>query len=473
MINNTPWRTRAPQIGMLARRTAGTMTIVGLALIVVAAFVGASATPAAADDKDDDSTVTTPVGDTTTTTVDDKDTTTTTVDDKDTTTTTVDDKDTTTTTVDTTTTSAPERKLRAQIEGTCTYDGGAASYVVTVTITGPAGGAGSVTLDGGANYPFSVDGSGTTTVTAVAHAGTNAVLVKSTAGEVVAAAELTLNDCTPDSIETTAHASAICRDGMAFAAVSIQGAPGATGTVSVDGSTTGFTLDASGVADVTLQAAFATMTVTVTDGDGTTVLGPQVLVAENCAPEDTTTTTAPPSTTVPTTGPTTTTQPKQPHTATGASSSGQCVVSDTVTYSISVVVVGDPGATGIIGIGDLHYEYLIYDQGQHMLTVPAAPGDTAIVVSDDIAGEVHSSTVSIEDCQDTEVLGTSTGGENVTTPDVAVLGSQVELPFTGPADGPLAAVGAALVAAGAVILLATGNRREDDHIMDAGWNVLG
>ncbi len=367
----------------------------------------------------------------------------------------------------------------ATVNAQCDVNDGTAVYTVEVTVTGASGATGVVDVNGvTAGYEL-VDGSATVTV--AGQAGTNTVTVTDDVAGAVHSEEVVLEDCgqtdvAPIGVEITPICKTSPGGTQVEVRVSLTGEPGAGGQVVVNGSAEPYTLDADGVDVVTVPATGPDLTVTVEDAEGAVLFGPTTMPAPDCQdqpeppkdePEPPKDEPEPPKD-----------EPEPPtYQATGASAEGRCTAGETVSYAVTVTVSGEPGATGVVTASGTAVKYVIYDGGTAEVTVPAAVGTVDVTVVDDVAGLIHQGTVDIADCGQVEVLGSATGAGAGTSnaPDVAVLGAQIEqpaeLPFTGPADGPLAAAGAILVAAGAVLLLATRSRTEDDADLMVGWNL--
>jgi LPXTG-motif cell wall-anchored protein len=201
----------------------------------------------------------------------------------------------------------------------------------------------------------------------------------------------------------SATASGACEvtvDGVSYPIeVVITGASGATGTVTINGSDIGYTIDADGEVTVTAQGAAGSNTVVVVD-DVSGLLLDDTIVIEECG----TTTTTQPTTT--TTQPTTTTT--QPTT-----------------------------------------------------TTTQATTTTTEAVTTTSAPETTSTSVAATTSQATTAT-TGGGTSESTAPPVSVLPAQVDqggtLPDTGIANGSLALVGAMLIVTGAGLLVLT-NRK--------------
>jgi len=310
----------------------------------------------------------------------------------------------------------------------------------------------------------------------------------------------------------TAVATAVCEvtgNGSSYPIdVTVTGDPGATGTVTINGTDIAYTIDADGSITVSAQGVEGTNTIVVTDDVGGVLLNTSVDL-EDCA--NTTTTTAPATTTTtqPTTTttqpPTTTTQPTttttQPPTTTstvppttppppagdGAAAIAVCeVTGNGSSYPVDVTVTGDPGATGTVTINGTDIAYTIDADGSITVSTQGVEGTNTVRVTDDVSGDLLDETFDLQNCETTTpssvvatTLGTTTTHTHATTTtgdtssqggsttDVSVLGAQVsqdELPRTGFDNAALVLAGAFLLAAGAGLLVVTKRRVESQNV---------
>lgn len=342
----------------------------------------------------------------------------------------------------------------AAIAGVCDHTGDTTTYPLTVTIVGEAGATGVVTANG-VDHGYVIGADGTTVLTIEGVSGSNDVVVTDDEIGVITSSTIALEDCTPTPPTTvpptpgvaTAEVSFQCTyDGLDLVytvVATISGDVGATGVVIVDGHAEPFTIGADGTGTVTWQADDSTAVVEIiVDGQGTLV-GPSTLTAQDCTPEP----------------------PIAPVTVTAAFS-GQCTVeAGAAVHTVSVTVTGEPGATGTIEVDGELFTYTIDDDGVHTRTAPGREGEVTVEVIDFTAGVIASGTVLIENCGPrVEVNSDATSAPQPVRQvpigdDVEALAAQpdtpTELPFTGPADQPLAATGLALLAGGSLLLFAT------------------
>ena len=355
-----------------------------------------------------------------------------------------------------------------EVGGACEGVEPDATYTVEVSITGDAGATGVVTVNG-EDFAYEVGTDGTFNDSHDVPGGANTVKIVASDGTVHADEEIVISGCEPTEVEPLAVVPSLActvEDGKAVytATVEITGEPGTVGAVDIDGHTEPFDLGAAGEASLAITTSDGDVLISVRIGDET-VYGPEPFTAEDCGD-----------------GPKGEPDPK--FVTIDADLDGVCEFDDEAHYSVSVTVIGEPGATGVIDIDGTKIDYVIYDDGTATFTEDARAGDIPVTVTDDIDGEVRSATVTIEDCGQVEVLSGgipsapqpagNPGPVEADTPDVAVKGIQVaqdELPFTGPADGPLAAAGSALVGGGLVLLLATRTREEDESDLAPGWKL--
>jgi hypothetical protein len=221
----------------------------------------------------------------------------------------------------------------------------------------------------------------------------------------------------------------------------------------------------------TTTSPTTTTTPTTTQPTTTTTAPPTTTTTPTTTQPTTTTTTPTTTTTNPTVAPSSTTTTTPSEGTLTASTEGTCLFEDVASYSVRVRVEGPAGSRGVIQVGNLVTDYVVFDTGVFQVIVEGQVGDNAVSVVDDAAGAILEETVAIEDCT-VEVLGTVITDD---APDVAVLGVQIEepgqLPFTGPADGPIAAVGTILIGLGALLLLTTSDREERTVSAAGGWKL--
>lgn len=237
---------------------------------------------------------------------------------------------TTSSTAPTTTTSIPVTQS-ADVTAACVLDDGVATYPITVTVNGEEGATGTVSING-ADTPYTIDATGTFEVTAEGMAGTNTVVVTDDEAGEILNQDLVLEDCTPPTTTIPVTQSATVDGSCELEGetavypitVTVNGEEGATGTVSINGVDTPYTIDATGTVVVTGDGAAGDNTVTVTDDEVGIILN-EVLVLEDCTPATTTTPTTTPTTTTPSTTPSTT----EPSTTTEASTTTQASTTTT------------------------------------------------------------------------------------------------------------------------------------------------
>ncbi len=280
--------------------------------------------------------------------------------------------------------------------------------------------------------------------------------------------------------------------------VTVTGDPGATGTVTINGTDIAYTIDADGSITVSTLGVEGTNTVVVTDDVGGVLLD-TTFDLEDCtntttttvpattttAPATTTTTTQPPTTTTTiqpttTTVPPTTTQPTTPPPPPAGDSATVVAVCEVTgnapSYPIDVTVSGDPGATGTVTINGTDIAYTIDADGSITVSTLGVEGTNTVQVTDDSSGDLLDETLVLENCETTPpssvvatTLATTTththpptettgdaSSQGGSTTDVSVLGAQVsqdELPRTGLDNAGLILGGAFLVAAGAGLLI--------------------
>jgi hypothetical protein len=361
----------------------------------------------------------------------------------------------TTTTQPTTTTTKPDpKKFEVEIGAACTVDDeGEAHYTITVVVYGDEGVSGIIRQDGGVTTEFTITES-PTVIQLGGHVGDNAVWVRDAGGNPIAQYTAELVDCTPKIAEQAIwDAACVLVEGAEHfpIEVTVWGAPDATGTVTVNGNAIPYTIEAYGSVVVLANGHAGTNDISVVDDVAGTIAQGSADI-DGCAPKD---------------KPEDEPEPQVEEVDVVASCD-----SKSGDLAIRVDVHGDAGAAGVLRLLDQDHEFTLDADGRYTLTVATDAGSHEIVVMGADGHTVFETTMLIDPC-DAEVLGggetkpktetqtdyTDTGAANPvpageTAPEVAVLGAQAELPFTGISDGPLGAIGAILLAMGATMLVA-------------------